>query len=303
MADSLESQFKERIPKSQHALIDSLEADGAESIIRFLQSYVLVPLNQFVSRQSPSLAVPKSWNLSWQHQTDVSELLASHRGYLKKFERIDVTPWLQAKAETFVLQARSIIDKLQVLRALQVPGGKDTYVYFLKFCLYAPLANFVDPNSLPMDIAEAPPSHVEQHALFPAKFVSEMLTRFKEEGFKFTPEQIRELIAKRNEMEKANILRKMSSARGATKDIIKLQMRLGIGEWAVGGTKAIYAYDADLYDRERDQRAEAGIVDFPGFGPEGPGGQDYFGMAEGGQEEGYIGNDELGDINGFDDDN
>lgn len=303
MADSLESQFKERIPKSQHALIDSLEADGAESIIRFLQSYVLVPLNQFVCRQSPSLTVPKSWNLSWQHQTDVSELLASHRGYLKKFERIDVTPWLQAKAETFVSQARSIIDKLQVLRPLQVPGGKDTYTYFLKFCLYAPLANFVDPNSLPMDSAEAPPSQVEQHALFPAKFVSEMLTRFKEEGFKFTPEQIRELIAKRNEMEKANILRKMSSARGATKDIIKLQMRLGIGEWAVGGTKAIYAYDADLYDREREQRAEAGIVDFPGFGPEGPGGQDYFGMAEGGQEEGYIGNDELGDINGFDDDN
>ena len=67
--------------------------------------------------------------------------------------------------------------------------------------------------------------------------------------------------------------------------------------------KAIYAYDADLYDREREQRAEAGIVDFPGFGPEGPGGQDYFGMAEGGQEEGYIGNDELGEINGFDDDN
>jgi hypothetical protein len=226
-----------------------------------------------------------------------------------KFNKIDVTPWLKAKVETLILQTRSILQKLESLRPLQIPGGIQTYEYFLKFCLYSPLANFVDPNTLPIaKDAEAPSSQVEQQAMFPAKFISDMVNRFNEESLKLTPEQIRELIAKRNEAEKANILKKMTDMPRAQKDIAKIQMKLGIGEWAVGGTKAIYAYDKDRYDIERDQRAQAGIIDFPGMGPEGaaaPEGQmdglGYF--QEQGDEAGYIDDGELGEINGFDDDN
>jgi hypothetical protein len=117
------------------------------------------------------------------------------------------------------------------------------------------------------------------------------------------------MIAERNEKEKANIIKKMSDMSRSGKDIEKLKIKFGIGEYAVGGTKAIYAYDQDRYDIEREQRAEAGIVDFPGHGPEGPGAAEqgqmdalgYYGA--GGDEEGYIGDDMLGDINGFDDDN
>ncbi len=42
----------------------------------------------------------------------------------------------------------------------------------------------------------------------------------------------------------------------------------GIGRWAVGGTKAIWGYDIDQYEREREDRARAGIIDFPGYGPD-----------------------------------
>ena len=309
LAESMESSFKTRIPPTQHVVFDSIVSGGAGSIIRFLQSYALVPLSRFTTRWSPVANVPKSWQLSSQHVMDIRDLLLEHKSYLLKFNKVGVTPWLKAKVDTFIGQARAIINKLELLRPLQIPGGLQTYEYFLKFCLYAPLANFVDPNTLPIaqDI-EALPSQVEQQALFPAKFISDMLNRFKEEGLKLTPEQIREMIAKRNEMEKANILKKMTDMPRAAKDIAKIQMKLGLGDWAVGGTKAIYAYDADRYDVERDQRAQAGIIDFPGFGPEGPGGQvaqmdglGYF--QEQGDEAGYIDDAELGDINGFDDDN
>ena len=97
----------------------------------------------------------------------------------------------------------------------------------------------------------------------------------------------------------------MSGLGKAGKEIEMIKMRLGIGKWAVGGTKAIYAYDKERYDVERDERAQAGIIDFPGYGPEGPrGGQPKtdalgFDMTMG-QEEGYIGDDQLGDIMGFD---
>ena len=315
LAEEAEQRFKQRMPSTQHDVFDSIEKGGAGSIGRFLQSYILVPLSQFTSKNIPSTKVPKSWGLSWQHQLDVSHFLNEHRTYLMKFNKIGVTPWLKAKVDTFIAQVRPILDIMDTLRPMQIPGGKQTYEYFLKFCLYAPLANFADPDILPIAQDTETPSHVEPEALFPAKFVSEMLNRFKVEGLKLTPEQIRELIAARKEEEKANILRTMTKMSRAEKDISKIQMKLGIGEWAVGGTKAIYAYDAGQYDKERDQRAKAGIVDFQEFSPEagaaggaaigqGGQGQDALGYEQDqGDEAGYIDDDELGNINGFDDDN
>jgi hypothetical protein len=105
----------------------------------------------------------------------------------------------------------------------------------------------------------------------------------------------------------------MNDMSRAGKDIEKIKIKLGIGEYAVGGTKAIYAYDQERYDIEREERAQAGIIDFPGQGPEGTGTGgaiaaeqrpvDGLGYYETGEEAGYIGDEELGDINGFDDDN
>ena len=41
----------------------------------------------------------------------------------------------------------------------------------------------------------------------------------------------------------------------------KIIKKLGLKEWSVGGTKAIYAYDPDQYERERIQRQEMGFQD------------------------------------------
>jgi len=49
--------------------------------------------------------------------------------------------------------------------------------------------------------------------------------------------------------------------------------KLGIGEYAVGGTKAIYAYNEEQYDRERIQRNEMGFTEMV-EGGEGDGGYD-----------------------------
>jgi hypothetical protein len=310
--NDLEGQFKTRIAVAQHAIFDQIIKDGSESIIRFLQSYVIVPLKQFISKRAANPVIPKSWLLSFQHQMDVEGLLKEHRSYLTKFNKIQTTPWLTAKVDTVLEQTRATLDALMSIRPLQVPGGEQTFEFFMKMCLYGPLANFVDPNIQPLTSApEAPSSQVEQHALFPARFISDMAARFKVEGSHLTPEQIRELIAERNEKEKANIIKKMNDMSRAGKDIEKIKIKLGIGEYAVGGTKAIYAYDQERYDIEREERAQAGIIDFPGQGPDQAGAPvmgeqkpvDGLGYYETGEEGGYIGDEELGDINGFDDDN
>jgi len=72
--------------------------------------------------------------------------------------------------------------------------------------------------------------------------------------------------------------------------IEKMKKRLGIGKWAVGGTKVIYAYDKDYYDLERQKRLDAGIIDFPGLGidtiQQGPE-VDQLGFKVEGEQDGY----------------
>ena len=66
--------------------------------------------------------------------------------------------------------------------------------------------------------------------------------------------------------------------------------QLGMGKWAVGGSKAIRQYDADRYEAERAERAAAGIVDYPGLeaanAAEGGGAYDMFGGAAAYEAEG-----------------
>jgi len=297
LAQEVEMLCKMRLPKQQHALLDSIIEEGAESIIRFLQSYMIVPVRRFMSKtSSKSYKIPKSWGLDSFHKMDLDTILENHSSYLLKFNRIEISPWLHSKMQAMIDQSRVLLSKLQAIRPIQIPGKEKTYYFFLRFCLFAPLANFVDPNILPRLVqegVEVPISQVEEQALFPARFLSDMIKRFMEEGFRLTPEQIREQIAKRAEMEKENIIKKINAKDRTGKDIEKMMMRLGIGEYAVGGTSAIYSYNKEQYAKEREQRAEFGMA------PPTADALGYYGME--GEGEGYIGDEMLGEINGFDD--
>jgi hypothetical protein len=68
-----------------------------------------------------------------------------------------------------------------------------------------------------------------------------------------------------------------------------MKKRLGLGDWAVGGTKAIYQHDPDQYERERAQRADMGL-DFGVAAAAGP--EEEFGGGGAGAEGGYD-NDQM----------
>ena len=98
--------------------------------------------------------------------------------------------------------------------------------------------------------------------------IAECTEWYRKEAKKYSDKEIRELITARNEKEKLQFVNEIAGMTKEMKAIEKLKKQLGLGKWAVGGTKAIYAYDADRYDYEREERAAAGIVDFPGYGPD-----------------------------------
>ena len=85
------------------------------------------------------------------------------------------------------------------------------------------------------------------------------IRRYSQEAIKYTDEQIRDGIAARDEIERQSYLKKLSKLNPDEKRVQMMKKRLGLGEWAVGGTKLIYKYDSDFYDLERERDEAAGI--------------------------------------------
>ena len=117
----------------------------------------------------------------------------------------------------------------------------------------------------------------------------EQLKKFTEEKLSFDAKEIASRIEARNEKERSNIIKKFDKMSDEEKKIELMKKKLGLGDWAVGGTKLIYAYDKDYYDLEREKRIEAGIVDFPGLEGKQDAPSNVFDILEmgAGEEEGY----------------
>jgi hypothetical protein len=90
------------------------------------------------------------------------------------------------------------------------------------------------------------------------------LDKYNREKMSFNDEEIKNLIAIREEKERVNIIKNFDKLTDEEKHIELMNKRLGLGKWAVGGTSKIYKYDAEYYDEEREKRLAAGIVEFPG---------------------------------------
>ena len=96
------------------------------------------------------------------------------------------------------------------------------------------------------------------------KALGQALTKYAVGSKIPSEEEIRIGLSQRAEKEKQV---KMSKFEHMTREERRVELvlkGLGMGEWAVGGSKAIRQYDEDRYEAERAERAAAGITDYPG---------------------------------------
>ena len=121
--------------------------------------------------------------------------------------------------------------------------------------------------------------------------ISFQLKKYAEQKLVSDPTIIKARIESRNEKERTDIISKFDKLNPEERRQEIINKRLGIGKWAIGGTKAIYKYDKEYYDLEREKRLDAGIIDFPGMnaGLDGPQ-VDELGFSMEGDEDGYDNN-------------
>jgi hypothetical protein len=77
-----------------------------------------------------------------------------------------------------------------------------------------------------------------------------------------TAKQIQEALLARQELERAEFIRRFDVLDRDMRRVELMKKRLKIGDWAVGTMKNLFQYDADFYEFERGQRAAMGLPEF-----------------------------------------
>ena len=228
-------------------------------VIESIQTSILLPLSRIINGYNISgLFVPKSYNLDGFIIVDIDKFIKLHVSYLQNLIE-KVTGFAKEKISYSVSQLSIFLSTFQKnVRAPLLLGGKIGIPYLLKAGIVSILRDMCDPN-----ITVPNSEGVDNTSRIPQMVLKELLYKYRSERFRLTDENIRIEIAKRDEKEKMLIISKFDRMTKEEKTLELMKKRLGIGDWAVGGTKVIYAYNPEQYERDREQRIQMGFSDFP----------------------------------------
>lgn len=247
------------------------------NFFQVIQTYFITPFERLITQfTDSSLFIPIELKkaLSEQHVSkDILPILANDLQIVKEKENDIQKPaygLARAKIKYFVEQMSELLKYKNIIRPIVVPGRELTLVYIQRAMLYGPLATMLNPLEIPpgTEIKTPIKSIGDSSMLLLLQIVGLTLNKYKMERLSFNDQEIKELIAIRNEKERVNVIAEFNKLTDEERAVELMNKRLGLGKWAVGGTKLIYAYDKDYYDLERQKREAAGIIDFPGLGPD-----------------------------------
>ncbi len=247
------------------------------NFFQVIQTYFITPFERLLTQFSTSsLFIPIELKkaLSEQHVSkDILPILQNDLQIItaKEYDiQKDSYNLARSKIRYFIEQMSQLLNFKNKIRPIVVPGRDITLVYIQRAMLYGPLSTLINPAEIPegTEIKSPIKSIGDPSMKFILELVALTLNKYRAEKLSFNDQEIKELIAIRNEKERVNVIAEFNKLTDEERAVELTNKRLGIGKWAVGGTKLIYAYDKDYYDLERQKREAAGIIDFPGLGPD-----------------------------------
>ena len=272
----LETEIRNRLGDANFANYSALVKLPPQELGESLRSYFLIPLQRIlvyppslttIREFKPIIKPSKTTEFSSEVFADLGEAYKRHTAYLneiaKDIPKSDV--FIRAKIRELVDRLSEVVPVLiRVLRPTVVRGGANTATFLQRCIVGGMFAEFVMPNHVPSNRSDlvGPTSALSVPARLPAKILQACLVKFKQEGLAYSQEQIREMIQDRQEKEKAKIMRDKSEMTPEQRKLDNLLQRLGMGKWAVGGTKAIWRYDPNQYVSEKEAMEAAGITRF-----------------------------------------
>jgi len=266
MSDFLAQELDEigrRVGEISMAAIRDILKQSPSQIVESIRAYFLIPFKRLLQKyNTDSLKVPSSYKLPPDTKENIQNTMSDHFRYLKDLGKL-VKGFTSIKLEHAKKQLDVVLPIIQKeIRSSLVPGGAEAVPYILGTIIIGILGEFINPNMVPFASAGGEGGAYEPTARVPIKILEVCLSRLNLEGLNLSEEAIRDIVSRRIEAEKMVFINKLDKMTPEEKKVELMKKRLGLGDWSVGGTKAIYSLDPEQIERERLQRIEMGVGDF-----------------------------------------
>jgi hypothetical protein len=298
--EPLAGQIEETTTKIQGLLkpkyfqmLDEIITLPPAQVFEIMRTYFMVPAQRILMRISKEdYAIPKRFKLSEQHSAELTTILTTHTAYINLADALYETTedadgdevytngLAQQKMKNFVDDVSAILKQSEELRISRVRfsvngGAQNTQrqmpiqvvTAFLKelvrVLVIGTLGHLLDSDINPRDDEG---DEVEMDAgnsyVFMVDFVEFMLEKYSKERLSYNPQEVRQRIEAAKEAEKQRFISDLDRLTEDERRVELMKKRYGIGRWAIGGTKLVWQYDRDQWDKNREelQRNYAGAV-------------------------------------------
>jgi hypothetical protein len=258
-----------------HDLLEDITKLSWINFFQVIQVYFITPIQRILSnfsKKSIFIPIELTKALSEAHTTeDLQPILDKDLSILSIKEGEIHKPKLEfarSKLRYFIKQLSALLPYKNSIRPIVIPGRSNTLEYIQRSILYGTIGTLLNSDDIPSDtvITSSIKNIGDPSIQYIRNLLVSILTKYKNERLSYDDQQIKNLIAIRDEKERVNVVNEFNKLTDEERVIELMNKRLGLGKWAVGGTKLIYAYDKDYYDLERQKRISAGIIDVPGLG-------------------------------------
>lgn len=255
-----EATVSRRLGKDYFSMLSKLVRLSPSDLAETLTTYFIVPMQRWVSGiNGNAFPILKSYDLEDKLVEDIKKGLEPHFRPLVK--GVELVGLMRAKVKKFIGQyACAKSEVLDTLRIILTPGGRLMVSYIHRAFLFGPLASILDPQEIPEgadDLTTTAGARIQDIY----KAVAELIDRVRDEGLNYSDDQIKILLEDRREKEKMIFIKRQEKMTKEEQQVERMNKRLGLADYAVT-LKQVRYLDEEQQEREREQRALAGIVDY-----------------------------------------
>ena len=258
-------------------VLESIIDTPVYTAFEVLRSYFLVPaqrlLNNYDSKDT--LTVQQYYKLASEHSKDLQKILQKHTDYTTELtlypisdeeEGEEESPESRAlekarlKFQTFVDKLSELLKQSAELRVsrirvdMKIPmlAYKTLLKEIVRTIVMGPISDLLNPNVLPSDESYEGIDTASSDSIV-KEFIEGMITKYRNEYLSYNPAIVKQKLEDSKEKEKQRFIKDLDEKNLDEKRVELMKKRLGIGKWAIGGTKLVYAYDPEQWEKNRQE--------------------------------------------------
>lgn len=250
-----EQSITARIGGDAFTNLFTMFTESTASIFEIVKSYFVIPIQRIISAYDiEQLKIHRQYELSQDHALDIITNIKQHTKISASINRDTLGEFGLAKYKYYIQQMSTILKIVSELKASRITYGSYVLPYIVRALVMCPIADLLDPNKIPVEAAELAGLTAGKSAKSILVTIRAFVQLFIKERLNYSIELVKEKIAKADEKERDSFINDLDKMGDDDKKLELIRKNLGLGRWAIGGTKLIYSYDPDQYDKEREAR-------------------------------------------------